>query len=196
MKVLFNILIFLNLSAHSNDHYSFFNSKWKISKNAYKALLNENVLAKSEVSSKDKVQKFKMQAIAFHPKKCRKVIKKLARFENYPDMIDFIKSTTYHEKNHFLTVKADHTLLPFPMIVHIVMKRPDKEGVYKFKFPTGIFKGLSGTFTIKEVANKCSVYAESFWQGQTTKIPNLVIEIFSETLTKIAVQTLIRKTML
>lgn len=188
------IALSLSVFAQNTQSYDFFNSKWKISKNAHNALLIDKVLVESDVKNDAKSQTFKMKAMAYHPKKCSKVLKKLAMFENYPNMIDFIKKANYSEKYELLTVHADHTLLPFPMIVHIKMKRPDKEGVYEFVFPTGLFQGLKGTFEVKEVDKKCSVFAKSYWSGKNTKIPNFAIELFSETLTKLAVQTLIRKT--
>ena len=194
-KLLIILLFCSNLFANS-ESYNFFNSYWKISKNAFKALENEFVLVESTVKSSKKQQSFKMRGMAYHPKACTKVIKKLSYFENYPNMIDFIKSVKYQEKHSFLTVKADHTLLPYPMIIHVIMKRPTKEGVYPFKFATGMFSGLKGSFTIKEVDNRCSVFVQSNWKGPDTKIPDLAIELFSETLTKIAVRTLIRKTSL
>ncbi len=192
------IFLFIPYLYADTASFNFFNKNWKISKNTFKALKKEYVIVDSNVENQTKLntQTFYMKAMAYHPKKCSKVIKKLAKFENYPDMIDFIKSATYDEKFNFLKVRADHTLLPFPMIVHIIMKRPTKEGVYDFIFPTGLFDGLKGTFEIKQVDKRCAVFAKSYWSGKHTKIPNFAIELFSETLTKIAVRTLIRKTSL
>jgi hypothetical protein len=114
--------------------------------------------------------------------------------EKYQDWISFIKSSKYSEDRKLFTVKADHTLLPYPMIVHIITERPTKPGAYKFSFPTGMFAGLTGTYTIKDINNRCLIYAESSWEGKKTAIPNLVIELFVEGLSKTGAELLIRKT--
>lgn len=198
MIKIFLILLFIPYLHADTSSFNFFNKNWKISKNVFKALKRDHVIVDSQVDNQSKLntQSFSMKAMAYHPKKCSKVIQKLAKFEHYPDMIDFIKDVSYDEKFHLLKVRADHILLPFPMIVHIIMKRPTTEGVYDFIFPTGLFQSLKGTFEIREKDKRCAVFAKSYWSGKHTKIPNFAIELFSETLTKIAVKTLIRKTSL
>ena len=114
-------------------------------------------------------------------------------FESYTDWIDFVKKSTYHEKSKLFTVKAEHTLLPYPMVVHIIVERPEKIGDYDFYFPTGIFTGLKGKFEIREFDGQCWVYGHSYWEGKHTGIPNLVIEVFSETLSRIGGEILMRR---
>ncbi len=141
-------------------------------------------------------QSFTLNAAGLHKNNCVTVLRKLSMLEKYQDWISFIKSSTYNEERKLFTVKADHTLLPYPMIVHIIMDRPTKPGVYKFTFPTGMFAGLKGTYTIKEINKRCLIYAESAWQGNKTSIPNMVIELFVEGLSKSGAELLMRKTQL
>jgi hypothetical protein len=114
--------------------------------------------------------------------------------ENYKNWIDFINYSEYQEQSHLFTLKADHPLLPYPMVIHIIVERPTKKGKYPFSFPTGLFGGLKGYFEILEFEKKCFFYAESHWEGKKTKLPGFIVEIFSETLSKVGGELLMRKT--
>ena len=191
--------IFILLSAFSAQAFAgeleeFFKTKWKLNKAALAHLEQGQVLTEALVKSDDEQQSFSLKAAGWHQKKCSTVLRKLSMLESYKDWISFVKSSDYHEKARLFTVKADHTLLPYPMIVHILMDRPTRPGVYKFKFPTGIFAGLIGKYTIEEKENRCLIYAESSWKGKKTKIPDLVVELFVEGLTKKGAELLMRKT--
>ncbi|MBT4792769.1 MAG: hypothetical protein HON90_14435 [Halobacteriovoraceae bacterium] len=172
---------------------NYIKSKWKLSKSQKKYLLSGEVLAQSQVVDNNNAQDFTMQVYAYHKKNCHKVIRKLSLLENYSQWVDFIKSSTYQANSHLFTLTADHPLLPFPMLIHIIVERPTKIGTYTFSFPTGIFRGLQGHFEITEQNNRCLLFAKSHWQGQHTKIPNFIIELFSETLSKIGGHVLMRK---
>ncbi len=194
---LFAILsyFFLSTNVYSKSELDLFvGDRWKLSKTQKKYLKNGEVLAISNVEDFESKQSFELKALAMHPKKCRRALRKLSLLESYQNWIDFIKESTYSPDNRLFTIKADHPLLPFPMIVHIIVDRPTKEGKYPFTFPTGMFRGLNGFFEIKEINKKCVFLANSNWVGPKTKIPNLVIEIFSETLSKVGGKILIRKT--
>src|SRR5690606_421010 len=100
-------------------------------------------------------QKFEMKAMALHNKKCEVPLKKISRLEDFPNLISFLKTSDYDEASKLWTVKADHALLPYPMVVHIIVERPTKEGDYEFIFPSGMFTGLKGKFSIKNINNRC-----------------------------------------
>ncbi|MBD67157.1 MAG: hypothetical protein CME62_18295 [Halobacteriovoraceae bacterium] len=167
--------------------------RWELSKTEKNYLEKGEVLADANVTTIKKEQEFKLKAVALHPKTCTKVLRKLSMLENYSQWISFINRSEYNEKNKLFTLRADHMLLPFPMIVHIIVDRPTQPGVYPFVFPTGIFTGLKGEFEIKKVDERCLFYAHSKWRGEKTKIPDLVIEVFSETLSKLGGEVLMRK---
>lgn len=196
VKVCVIIILFsLNLFAQASDDvlHNYFKNRWNLSTTQVKYLKNGEILAKSTVLSTAKTQTFNMKASAFHPKKCSKVIRKLSMLEEYSKWIDFIKSSTFNESLNLYTITADHTLLPYPMLIHINVKRPTKVGLYPFSFPTGMFKGLTGEFEVREVNKRCLFYATAFWSGQNTKIPDFAIELFTETLSKIGGSILMRK---
>lgn len=196
MKLLskYIILPFLLIQiTHADEIKNFYLKHWKLSDTAIKSLKDKEILSDAEVETKGNQQNFKMRGAALHNKKCATVLRKLSRLEEYENWIDFIKSSNYKEANNLFTIKADHALLPYPMIVHIFVKRPTKQGEYPFTFPTGIFTGLTGNFIIKEINGRCGIYVQSYWEGKKTKIPDLVIELFSETLARIGGEVLMRK---
>ena len=196
MKLLiFFSTFFYTVCAMSKDTQlkNFYAPLWKMTDRSIEYLHEGEILADADVESEDKRQEFKMQVAALHPKPCRKILRKLAMFEKFEDWISFIRSSKYNDKNRLWTIRANHTLLPYPMLVHIIVDRPTKPGKYPFVFPTGMFTGLEGHFIIKKHKNKCAFYATSYWQGKHTNLPNFVIELFSETLTKLGGEIVFRK---
>lgn len=174
------------------SHYT--NNRWKISKTQKTYLLNNKILSEAKVLKDNKDEHtFTLRAMALHNRNCKKVLRKLSLLEEYANWIDFIKKSEYDNNSKLFTLKADHPLLPFPMLIHIIVDRPTQEGRYPFSFPTGIFTGLTGSFEIIEINRQCFFYGESFWQGKLTRIPGFVIEVFSETLSKIGGEILMRK---
>ncbi|MBC76975.1 MAG: hypothetical protein CME64_13260 [Halobacteriovoraceae bacterium] len=189
-------VIFQGLAAQagSTELDKFFKDKWNLTPSAKQELVEGEVLSDVDVTSNKKQQAFDLKAAGWHNKKCSVVLRKLSMLEKYKDWMGFVETSTYNEKARLFTLTADHTLLPNPMIIHIIMDRPTKQGVYPFFFPTGMFKGLKGQFTIAEKKNRCLIYASSKWKGPKTNYPDTVIKIFAETLSKKGAETLIRKT--
>lgn len=191
---LFLILIFSINLLSADELTNFYQSYWQeLKQNSIKALEKDKIITEAIVISDQDSQTFTFKAAGYHNKKCNIVLRKLSQLEQYHNWIDFITTSTYNEKSRLYTVSADHSLLPFKMIVYIIVDRPTKEGSYPFSFPISIFKDLKGKFVIKEINNRCALYAESFWHGKKTKIPDLVIELFTETLAKLGAHMLIRK---
>lgn len=173
--------------------HEFYNNHWKVTKRTIEYIENGEIIVDAQVESMMPNQSFKMNVAAMHPKSCHRILKKLSIFENYEKWISFIKSSKYNDKRRLWTIRADHALLPYPMIVHILVDRPTKTGTYEFTFPTGMFTGLKGHFIIKKHKNKCAFFAKSNWVGKDTKIADFIIELFSETLTKIGGEIIFRK---
>ena len=195
MKYIAFIVIFtVFTSSVKAENLSEYTKKvWDLNKAEQEYLQKGQILTISKVETLDNKQQFNMKAMALHPKKCSRILRKLSRLENFSDWVSFIKKSTYQDNSRLFTLRAEHALLPFPMIVHIIVDRPTKQGRYKFMFPTGIFTGLKGHFEIKEFDKRCLFFAKSFWKGKPTKIPNLIIELFSGGLTKMGGDILMRK---
>lgn len=190
IKILFFLFFSLNLLANDESVYKKY---WNLPNASLKELENSEILVSADVETEKKFQTFDLKAMALHKKTCSIALRKLSMLEEYPNWISFIKSSEYDETLKLWTIRANHTLLPYPMIVHITVERPTKEGEYKFVFPTGIFTGLGGKFIIKEYNKRCLFFATSHWKGKDTKIPDFVIELFSETLSKIGGEILMHK---
>lgn len=194
MKILITLLFFIASNAFGKSEFEQFTDKhWNLNTAQKKYLLNGKVLSEATVESDAINQHFFMQGMAMHNKGCTKVLRKLSVLENYKDWISFITRSDYNEKSKLFTLRAEHLLLPYPMIVFIVVQRPTKPGVYPFVFPIGLFKNLAGFFEVKEVNKRCIVYTESKWSGPKTNIPNFVVELFSEALSKKGAEILMRK---
>lgn len=195
LKFVITLFCFLcAFNGHSVELNEFFKEKWNLNKESIKNLENGKIVTDAIVNSNHNVQSFALKASAIHPKSCSKALRKISMFEMYSDWISFINFSHYDEKNKLLTLKANHVLLPYPMLIHIIVDRPTKSGKYPFIFPTGMFKGLTGEFEILKYKNSCLFYAHSNWKGPKTKLPNFVIELFAETLSRIGGEILIRKT--
>jgi len=193
--ILSSLIISLPSYAKDSDQMTqFVKSKWELKNEIIQQVINGDIIVDTEVETIDKEQKFAMKAIGLHPKSCARVLRKLSRYEEFSNWIPYIKKSKYNEANKLITIHADHFLLPFPMLVHIIIDRTNKEGDYPFVFPTGIFLNLKGTVSIREFNNRCLFFSESKWRGKHTGINDLVIEIFATTLSKIGAEMLVRKT--
>lgn len=203
MKLLILLLIFLCSApglCYDKELHSFYNQHWKITKRTNNYIENGEIIVDANVKDVEKnqnqsgkQQEFTMHVAAMHPKACGRILRKLSMFEKFETWVSFIKSSVYDEGHKLWTIKADHALLPYPMLVHIIVDRPKTAKRYPFTFPTGMFAGLKGHFIIKEHKNKCVFYATSYWSGKHTGIPNFVIDLFSETLTKLGGEIIFRK---
>lgn len=195
MKTLLIIFIFAlkpQVFADTNLQ-KFIYKNWKINKTQEQYLMQGKILSESKVKSPGKKQDFSLNVMALQNVKCSKILRKISMLENYSEWVSFIKKSTYSEENKLFTIRADHALLPYPMLVHILVSRPTTAGFYPFMFPTGMFHGMAGHFEIKEFDKKCIFYAKSHWNGPKTKIPDFVVELFSETLSRMGGEVLLRK---
>lgn len=196
MKLLIYFFLFIHFEpvfAKDAQLSQFYNKYWKVTNKTIEYIQQGKIIVDSDVETQKITQSFNMHIAAMHKKSCTKVLRKLALYENYSGWVSFIKKSTYDSKNNLLTIRADHALLPYPMIVHVIVERPKKPGKYEFVFPTGMFTGLKGYFIVKKHKGSCAFYAQSAWEGKKTQLPAFVIELFSETLTKLAGEILFRK---
>jgi hypothetical protein len=139
-----------------------------------------------------KHQKLEFKMIGVHPNKCRKALRKISLYEEYSDFIGFIKKVSFSESRKRLSFHINHTLMPYPMVLQINIGRVSGPGVYPYSFAKGIFSGLKGNIVIKDYKKRCLISINNKWSGKHTKIPNLVIEIFSQTLMRIGMEKVFR----
>jgi hypothetical protein len=167
-------------------------SWWPLSKQELSAILEGEVVAWSEVKSKNEEQSMLIKVAGLHPRTCGRALRKISQYENYDQFMGFIKKAKYQEEQKLISWTIDHTLLPFPMILEFQMSRLSQPGEYPFQFMSGIFKNLNGLIKIASIENRCLLFMDVKWHGQTTKIPNLVVEAFAQTLSKLGLENLIR----
>jgi hypothetical protein len=189
-------LFFFVDATFSKDYQSklvlFYQEKWPQTVFTIQDIIQGKIIVSTIVKSSEVNQSLTMQATALHQVSCTKALRKLSLFENYQEWISFISESKYDDTNKRITFKADHLLMPFPMIVHVDIQRPTSSGIYPFLFPTGMYKGLKGQLHVVEIHNRCLFYSTSFWEGPKSKVPDFALELFTKTLTKLAGETLLR----
>lgn len=171
---------------------SIFENKWDLSK-TYKKYLNQyKVIVKSNVSDTEKTQTMKFKVAAIHKRSCKPVLDKLSRYEDYSQYMDFVIKSKYMEKKQIVYFLLESSLLPFKMSLSFKIPRIKKPGKYPFEFQHGIFKGLTGTIEVHQLLGECLFFTHANWTGKKTSIPNVIIEMFSETLTRKSFEKLFR----
>lgn len=166
---------------------------FSLSEGEIEDLLAGEVLSTGKVSS---VASGKQDLFLFvsgiHPRSCQRAMRKLSLYENYPNYIDFIKTSFYDDKNQKWSFTIDHALLPFAMIVKFKLPRITGEGLYPFTFEDGFLKDLKGTVIVQNLGTHCLLGLRADWVGPETKIPNLIFGTFIQTVGKLGLEHLIR----
>ncbi|MDA9793260.1 hypothetical protein N9B72_01620 [Bacteriovoracaceae bacterium] len=173
-----------------------FKDRWKLTR-TNRRYLNEGVpIVKSVVTSRGKKklkkQSMKFNVAAIHTRPCSPVLEKLSIYEKYYEYMSFISKSMYSEKTNTIYFYMESALLPFPMSLKFKIPRISKVGKYPFELTHGIFKNLKGVIEVYNHGRKCLFYTHAHWSGIHTGIPNLIIEMFSETLTRKSFEKLFR----
>lgn len=156
-------------------------------------LLKGEVISIGKVNSPtEKEQQMFLFVSGIHPRNCNRAMRKLSLYENYQNYMDFVKTSTYDEKNQKLSFTIDHTLLPFPMVVGFKIPRITKAGDYPFVFEDGLLKDLQGRVIVREIGKFCLLGLKTDWRGPQSKIPNIVFSTFVQTVGKLGLEHLIR----
>ena len=171
----------------------------------YKKKLKEKILggeifSESKVKSSTLVENGVMSEIqelhftiaGLHPKSCEYALKKLSLYENYSSFLDFVKESRYDEATQGINFLLSHPLLPYEMRLIFKLPRIEKPGVYPFTFDIGILKNLKGNIYAIEHNKRCLFYTKADWEGAHTNFPNIVFELFSQTLSKLTMERLFR----
>ena len=144
------------------------------------------------VKTKGSNQELDFIAGGTHSRSCRVAFRKLSRYEDYKLHIPFVKESSYNEKSKMARFLLSSKLLPNNMILKFKIPRIKNTGTYPFTFTEGFLKGINGEIHVGELNKKCIIFNKSYWLGPTSKIPNLIFELFTETLARIALDTLFR----
>jgi hypothetical protein len=155
-------------------------------------LMEGEVVSWAQVDHLEKTQSLKAKVAGLHPRGCSVGLRKISRYENYKLHMSFVTESSYQEKEQMVSFVVDHVALPFPMILKFKLPRITGPGETNFLFPNGIFKDLNGEIKVASVGNRCAYFLTANWNGQTTGLPDIVVETFAQTLIKIGLEHLIR----
>ena len=189
----FLVVFSINFSASSAD--------LSFEKLPYNKTIKENILS-GEVFSESRVENTKdglssNQSLQFsiaglHPKSCDYALKKLSLYEEYSTYLDFVKVSNYNESKQEIDFFIEHSLLPYRMELTFLLPRVRTVGSYPFTFQVGILKDLKGIIYVGKHKDRCLFYTTAKWKGPHTGIPGFILEIFSQTLSKISMELLFR----
>ena len=169
-------------------------------KNVKEKILSGTVFSESKVNNSllgtQKMQSLRFSIAGLHPKSCSYAMKKLSLYENYSQLLDFVKESHYNPKSKEINFLLSHILLPYDMRLIFKLDRITGPGVFNFRFDVGILKNLTGTiYVMKEKIRsqeRCLFYTTAKWDGPHTRIPDFIFEAFSQALAKHSMERLFR----
>ena len=182
-------LIVISILLQSAPWCHGFIKQTEIKKGILEKMLANEPFTDSDVDSfeKNKVefQSLKLRGAAFHNKSCKSVFSILGKYENYKNMISFIRESYYNEKNQRVFFLLSHFLLPFDMVMDFKIPRIKKEGNYTFVFDQGFLKNLIGEILVSEIKKdkfQCYVSVDINWSGPDSPFPDFIFQYFSKVL--------------
>jgi hypothetical protein len=143
-------------------------------------------------SPSEKQQKLDLIVVGVHPRNCVRAMRKISLYENYSSFIDFIKKSDYNNSTQQLSFTINHTLLPYAMVMSFKLPRITGVGSYPFVFEHGFLKDLKGEIGVQNLDKFCVLTLKANWQGKDSGLPNLALEMFAQTLSKLGLEHLIR----
>ncbi len=155
------------------------------------AIINDfkEKILKNEIDSQDLF----IFVMGFHPKNCEVSLRTLGNLNQYKNLIpQIIKESHYNENLKWFQLILDHIIMPFPMRLNVSVEYPRTVKDYPFTFPDGMFKGLSGQINIRPIQNRCLYFLTAKWKGEK-KLLSSLLELMSETLSKLGLEILFRK---
>lgn len=188
-KIVFLIGLFLANSLWGEE-LKFENLPYK--KNIKENILEGKIFSESNVRAYDEIQNLKFSIAGLHPKSCKYALKTLSLYEEYSRYISFVKKSSYNEENKEINFTLSHILLPYDMLLIFKLPRITTTGIYPFTFEIGILKGLQGKIYASNYADRCLFYSTAEWTGPDTGFPNIIFELFSQTLSKLSMEILFR----
>ena len=179
------------------DIKEFITEKKSWNKKHFKIIESSKSLVSSTVETEGEKQKMFFYIVKVHPKKCDIALRRLSQYEDYHKFSGFITKSLYHDKSQRVYFLLSSYLLPYDMSLSFKIPRINKPGDYPFVFDSGIFLGLNGVIRAKALPDKskgCLLMSKASWIGKSTGISDTVVELFSEGLSKLAMDKIVRST--
>ncbi len=207
--IIFNLCFFtINISAfgkniksysidelNKNTIKEYLPSAKELSPTQIKYILDGKTIANSASNSpSENQQNLDFYISKLHPLKCESALLKLSTYEKYKTYIGVINESKYDDKKNEVYFLLKSPLLPYNMHLKFQIPRIKEVGLYPFVFKDGIFANLRGNILALNFNDKCLIYSQASWEGTHTKIPSFVIEVFSETLSKLTMEKIFRAT--
>lgn len=188
------IMLFFNNFKTFADEISF--EKLPYNKTIKENILNGEVFSESQVKTVGE-KPFQAQSLNFsiaglHPKSCEYALKKLSLYEEFSHYLDFVKVSHYDEKKEEIDFFIEHSLMPYPFELTFNLPRVRKIGTYPFRFRVGVLKDLTGMIYVSKYKDRCLFYTTAKWYGPHSGLPSFLLEIFSQTVSKISMELLFR----
>lgn len=137
-------------------------------------------------------QSLKFSIAGLHPKSCEFALRKLSLYEDFSHYLDFVKISKYDQVEEEIDFSIEHSLVPFPFHLTFKLPRIRTVGQYPFMLRKGLFKDLAGMIYVIDYKNRCLFYTTASWFGPHTGYPGILIEVFSQTLSRISMERLFR----
>ena len=91
-------MLFLSLALSIPSGEAFIKQS-EFKKEILSEMIKNEPFTKSEVNSKDDIQSLNLVGASFHQKTCAQTFSVLGNYENYKNIIGFIKTSTYNESS-------------------------------------------------------------------------------------------------
>lgn len=137
-------------------------------------------------------QMIKFFVLGLHKNSCPRVLPLMNRYEEYQKHIKIISESYYNPRNKLLVLVFDFPILPFQVMLQMQLERISASGNYPYILKGGIFPDLKGSIDVSNYKNRCLFNVSAYWQGAKSNIPNFILEIFLETVAKMALEKLFR----
>lgn len=161
-------------------------------------ILRGEIYRKTEVDTQKDPPNMAQQKLNFiisglHPNSCAVALQKLSQYEEYSKYIDFIRLSRYNKKSGRIYLYLEASILPFNMALDFKIPRITKTGTYPFEFDKGFLHGLKGEIQVIDGPNnRCLFFSNARWQGADSGIPDLIFELFTNTLAEKSMEVLFR----
>lgn len=192
-KIIFSVVFIFSFSLLGEElNHTILPYKKNLKEKIFEGSVFSESNVKSSTITEKSIQELDFNIAGLHPKSCDYALKKLSLYESYSKFLDFVKSSKFDEQKNEINFLLAHPLLPYDMRLIFTLPRITKTGIYPFTFEHGILKDLKGNIHVIKHNNRCLFYTQADWRGPHTGFPNLIFEIFSQTLSKLGMEKLFR----
>lgn len=167
-------------------------TKKKILKGEVYSQCHVDSFVKTIKGKEEKQQKLKFNIIGLHKNNCKTALRVISHYENYKNLVDFIKISNYQESTKQIHLGVKHSLFPIPLAVKFQIPRIVKPGIYPYHFPKGFLPDLRGQIRVFEHEGRCLFHTDAHWQGPHTGYFDSVLGIFAQTASRIGMEKIFR----